>query len=69
MENKMTRELVLDTETTGLDHEYGHRIIEIGIVELENHLPTGNYFHYYLNLNCEVAFETKLIHFIIQINK
>ena len=45
----MTRELVLDTETTGLDHEDGHRIIEIGIVELENHLPTGNYFHYYLN--------------------
>ena len=45
----MTRELVLDTETTGLDHEDGHRIVEIGIVELENHLPTGNYFHYYLN--------------------
>ncbi len=45
----MTRELVLDTETTGLDHEHGHRIIEIGIVELDNHLPTGNYFHYYLN--------------------
>ena len=45
----MMRELVLDTETTGLDHEDGHRIIEIGIVELENHLPTGNYFHYYLN--------------------
>ena len=45
----MTRELVLDTETTGLDHEDGHRIIEIGIVELDNHLPTGNYFHHYLN--------------------
>ena len=45
----MTREVVLDTETTGLDHEDGHRIIEIGIVELENYLPTGNYFHYYLN--------------------
>ena len=43
------RELVLDTETTGLDHESGHRIVEIGIVELENHLPTGNNFHYYLN--------------------
>ena len=49
MRNKMIRELVLDTETTGLDHEDGHRIVEIGIVELENHLPTGNYFHYYLN--------------------
>ena len=45
----MTRELVLDTETTGLDHEDGHRIVEIGIIELENHLQTGNYFHYYLN--------------------
>lgn len=45
----MTRELVLDTETTGLDYENGHRIVEIGIVELENHLPTGGYFHYYLN--------------------
>ncbi len=43
------RELVLDTETTGLDHENGHRLVEIGIVELENHVPTGNYFHYYLN--------------------
>ena len=40
----MIRELVLDTETTGLDYENGHRIVEIGIVELENHLPTGNNF-------------------------
>ena len=45
----MTRELVLDTETTGLNHEEGHRLVEIGIVELENHIPTGQYFHYYLN--------------------
>ena len=45
----MARELVIDTETTGLDYENGHRIIEIGIVELENHLPTGGFFHYYLN--------------------
>ncbi len=45
----MNRELVLDTETTGLDHADGHRIVEIGIVELENHLPTGNNFHHYLN--------------------
>ena len=49
MVDKMTRELVLDTETTGLDYDSGHRIVEIGIVELENHLPTGNNFHYYLN--------------------
>ena len=45
----MARELVLDTETTGLDYENGHRIVEIGIVELENHLPTGDFFHCYLN--------------------
>ena len=45
----MARELVLDTETTGLNYEDGHRIVEIGIVELENHLPTGSCFHYYLN--------------------
>ena len=45
----MTRELVLDTETTGLDHENGHRIVEIGIIELENHIPTGSNFHHYLN--------------------
>tara|TARA_B100000900_G_C20575984_1_gene715338 strand:+ start:378 stop:1091 length:714 start_codon:yes stop_codon:yes gene_type:complete len=45
----MTRELVLDTETTGLDYGDGHRLVEIGIVELKNHVQTGNYFHYYLN--------------------
>ena len=45
----MTRELVLDTETTGLNHEEGHRLVEVGIIELENHIPTGEYFHYYLN--------------------
>ncbi len=45
----MIRELVLDTETTGLDYGDGHRIVEIGIVELENHVPTGKEFHYYLN--------------------
>ncbi len=49
----MVRELVLDTETTGLNHEIGHRLVEIGIVELDNHLPTGNYFHYYLNPETE----------------
>ena len=43
------RELVLDTETTGLDFENGDKIVEIGIVELENHIQTGNSFHYYLN--------------------
>jgi DNA polymerase-3 subunit epsilon len=43
------REIVLDTETTGLDPAEGHRIVEIGAVELLNHLPTGRTFHRYIN--------------------
>jgi len=43
------RELVLDTETTGFSPETGDKIVEIGVVELINHIPTGNYFHKYLN--------------------
>jgi DNA polymerase-3 subunit epsilon len=43
------RELVIDTETTGLDPKDGHRIVEIAVIELMNHLPTGRYFHRYVN--------------------
>ena len=43
------REVVLDTETTGLDPSEGHRVVEIGCVELINHIPTGEVFHTYLN--------------------
>jgi len=43
------REIVLDTETTGLDPAQGDRIVEIGCVELENHMPTGRTFQEYLN--------------------
>ncbi|HBU13813.1 MAG: DNA polymerase III subunit epsilon [Rhodobacteraceae bacterium GWE1_64_9] len=43
------REIVLDTETTGFEPSEGHRIVEIGAVELLNHLPTGRTFHVYLN--------------------
>lgn len=43
------REIVLDTETTGFEPTEGHRIVEIGAVELFNHLPTGRSFHKYLN--------------------
>jgi len=56
------RELVLDTETTGLDFLNGDRIIEIGIVELENHIETGNYFHYYLNPEKDSSFEALKVH-------
>ena len=54
------REIVLDTETTGLDPKSGHRIIEIGAVELLNHIPTGNTYHCYINPEREIdqgAFE------------
>ena len=43
------REIVLDTETTGFEPAEGHRIVEIGAIELENHLPTGRVYHQYLD--------------------
>ena len=43
------REIVLDTETTGLDPNHGDRIVEIGAVELWNHIPTGKTYHQYIN--------------------
>jgi len=56
------RELVLDTETTGLDFSGGDRIVEIGIVELENHIETGNFFHHYLNPEKESSLEALKVH-------
>ncbi|HUZ75416.1 MAG TPA: DNA polymerase III subunit epsilon [Stellaceae bacterium] len=56
------REIVLDTETTGLDPDEGHRIVEVACVELMNHLPTGRYFHRYVNPEREVAPEAVAIH-------
>ena len=43
------REIVLDTETTGFEPSEGHRIVEIGALELFNHLPTGKTYHQYIN--------------------
>lgn len=43
------REIVLDTETTGFDPESGDRIVEIGAIELHNHMPTGRTYHQYVN--------------------
>ena len=43
------REIVMDTETTGFEPETGDRIVEIGAVELLNHMPTGRTFHEYVN--------------------
>mgnify|MGYP000903459527 FL=1 len=48
------REIVLDTETTGLDPTTGDRIVEIGAVELINGVPTGSNFHVYVNPEREV---------------
>jgi DNA polymerase-3 subunit epsilon len=56
------REIVLDTETTGLDPADGHRIVEIACVELVNHLPTGRHFHCYVNPERVVAPEAVAIH-------
>ena len=52
------REIVLDTETTGLSHRDGHRIIEIGCVELKNHLPTGRTYHAYINPERDVPLDS-----------
>ena len=41
------REVVIDTETTGLSYKSGDRIIEVGCVELQNHIPTGNTLQFY----------------------
>jgi len=48
------RQIVLDTETTGLESSQGHRIIEIGCVELENRRLTGNHYHQYINPQREI---------------
>lgn len=48
------RVVVLDTETTGLEHNQGHRLIEVGCVELINRRPTGRHFHHYLNPRREI---------------
>ena len=49
------KEIILDTETTGLSVKDGHRIVEIGCIELENFVPTNNNFHCYLNPERKVS--------------
>ena len=58
------REVVLDTETTGLNPDRGDRIVEIGAIELINHLPTGKTFHSYLNpmIQSEMPEESFKVH-------
>lgn len=56
------REIVLDTETTGFDPDTGDRIVEIGAVELVNHLPTGQHFHVYINPERAMPADAQAIH-------
>ena len=56
------REIILDTETTGLDPLKGDRIVEIGCVELFNHMPTGKTFHTYLNPERDVPAGAAAVH-------
>ncbi len=56
------KEIVLDTETTGLSVSDGHRIVEIGCIELENQIPTNNKFHCYLNPERKVSEKALEVH-------
>lgn len=56
------REIVLDTETTGLDPFQGHRLVEIGCIELHNHLPTGKVYHQYINPERDMPVEAFNVH-------
>lgn len=56
------REIVLDTETTGLSPREGHRIVEIGAIELINHVPTGNTYHQYINPERDMPAEAFNVH-------
>ena len=56
------KEVVLDTETTGLDVKDGHRIVEIGCIELDNYVPTSKVFHCYLNPERKVSEQAIKVH-------
>ena len=56
------REIVLDTETTGLDPYQGHRMVEIGCIELVNRFPSGQVFHRYLNPQRDMPAEAFAVH-------
>ena len=56
------REIVFDTETTGFEPGEGHRIVEIGCVELENHMPTGKTYQAYMNPERDMPTEAVMVH-------
>ena len=58
------KEIVLDTETTGISVKEGHRIVEIGCIELDNLVPTKKKFHCYLNeINQILRYELSIFYF------
>ena len=58
----MVREIVFDTETTGFNYDKGDRLIEIGAVELINHIPTGKIYHQYINPERDVPEDAVKVH-------
>ncbi len=58
----MAREIILDTETTGFDPRQGHRMVEIGCIEIEDLLPTGRTFHRYINPERNIDAEVVRVH-------
>ncbi len=56
------REIVIDTETTGLDPQAGHRIVEIACIELQHHVPTGRSFHCYINPERDMPADALAVH-------
>ncbi len=58
----MAREIVLDTETTGLDPKSGHRVIEIACIEIEDYLPTGRNFHRFIDPERDIDPEAEKVH-------
>jgi DNA polymerase-3 subunit epsilon len=62
MRQGIMREIILDTETTGLDPALGHRIVEIGGIELMHHVPTGRHYHQYLNPERDIPADAFAVH-------
>jgi DNA polymerase-3 subunit epsilon len=60
--SRAMREIVIDTETTGLDPYQGHRLVEIGCIELVNRIPSGQFFHRYVNPERDIPQEAFAIH-------
>lgn len=58
----MARAIVLDTETTGLDPKTGHRLVELGCIEIDDYIPTGRNFHRYIHPDREIDADAERVH-------